>query len=128
MVTALTHDIRIRVQTLYQPDFSDPAETRYFFSYFIHITNLGSEKVKLISRHWNIVDSMGSEREIEGPGVVGEQPEISPGSSHKYSSSCNLNTAFGEMWGYYTFLRVGDGSEFQAEIPRFRMEVPFLLN
>lgn len=128
MVTALTHDIRVRVQTLFQPDFSDPALPLYFFSYHIHITNLGNSPVKLISRHWNILDSMGFERVVAGPGVVGEQPQLAPGQSHKYTSSCQLNTVFGLMWGYYTFQRLSDGSTFDAEIPKFQMEVPYSLS
>lgn len=128
MVTAVTHDIRVRVQAQYQPDFSQASKEQFLFSYHIHITNLGSEPVKLMSRHWYILDNFGFEREVEGPGVVGEQPEIYPNLSHTYTSSCLLNTPMGEMWGYYTFERLQDGHEFQAEIPRFQMEVPFFLN
>lgn len=128
MVSAITQDIRVRVKTGYQPDFSEPEASIFFFAYHISISNLGSEKVKLLKRHWNIQDSLGFERIIEGPGVVGEQPELDPGMTHNYQSGCQFTTEIGRMWGYYIFERLADGEQFKVEIPCFTMAVPYVMS
>jgi ApaG protein len=61
---------------------------------------------------------VGEDTEVEGAGVVGEQPTVCPGQVHEYRSFCVLKSTDGYMEGHYRFVRV-DGSSFDAEIPRF---------
>ena len=79
-----------------------------------------------ITRH--SLDSNGSFREVEGEGVVGQQPVLEPGQSHQYVSGCNLKSGIGKMVGTYLMERVVDGSKLQINIPEFTMVAPLRLN
>ena len=75
-----------------------------------------------------ISDSNGEMRQVEGEGVVGQQPVLEPGQSHQYISGCNLKTNIGKMAGTYLMERIIDGKKFQVKIPEFTMIVPYKLN
>lgn len=113
-----SNGIRITVRPVYLKDQSEPAAGHYVFSYFIRIENVGLQPAQLISRRWLIHDSAGDDTEVEGEGVVGEQPTIPPGGVHEYQSFCILKSGEGFMEGHYNFLRA-DSTTFRAEIPRF---------
>ena len=113
-----TEGVRIRVAAQLVPGESDADQSRYTFAYRVLITNLGSSTVKLLSRHWLIKDANNEAREVRGPGVVGENPELAPGESFEYMSGCPLATEWGTMEGSYT-MRREDGSLFRARIGRF---------
>ncbi|MCB1147752.1 MAG: Co2+/Mg2+ efflux protein ApaG [Leptospiraceae bacterium] len=114
----LTEGVRVRAIAQYIPAQSDPEKKRYFFAYRVTISNESESEVKLLSRHWIIIDSDGSRTDVQGPGVVGEQPTLEPGKSFTYTSFCPLPTDFGTMEGFYQ-MRREDGYEFQAEVGRF---------
>jgi ApaG protein len=116
-----TLGIRITVRPVFLPTQSEPREHRYVFAYFVRIENVGEQPAQLLTRHWHIHDSIGEDTEVEGEGVVGEQPRLEPGSVHEYSSWCRLKSATGHMKGTYHFVR-DDGSEFDALIPRFVLQ------
>ncbi len=84
--------------------------------------------MKLLRRHWHIYDANGVVREVEGEGVVGQQPVLEPGDSHQYVSGCNLKTGLGKMRGTYQMERLADGRNFTVEIPEFTLVVPYRLN
>ena len=123
-----TEGITISVVTRYEPVHSRPDNDYFSFSYQINIKNEGSETVQLLRRHWFITDANAELREVEGPGVVGEQPVLKPGDSHSYTSWCPLATPFGQMGGYYLMQRMADGSSFKAKVPDFTFTAEFLLN
>lgn len=125
--TATTKGITISVETFYYPDQSRPNCSEYIFAYRIHITNHSLDTVQLLSRHWHIFDSNGMKREVQGEGVVGEQPILMPDETHEYSSACYLETEIGKMHGSYLMERF-DGSQFTVRIPAFQMIVPYKLN
>ncbi len=110
--------IKIDISTVYLDEYSKPAKKNYLFCYRITITNESDKWVKLLNRHWIIIDSESHKEEIKGPGVVGQQPELEPGESHQYFSFCNLATEFGTMEGSYEFTDK-TGENFLADIPRF---------
>jgi ApaG protein len=83
--------------------------------------------VQLVSRHWIITDGDGRTEEVQGPGVVGEQPVLQPGESFEYSSFCPLPTKIGSMHGTYQMVTAA-GSRFDAEIAPFSLAVPTALN
>ena len=78
MVTRTTKGIKISVVTAFQNEYSDPINTEFVFAYKINISNNTEDTIKLVKRKWFIYDAQGIEREVEGDGVVGEQPVIPP--------------------------------------------------
>ena len=114
----VSHDVRITVRPTYLASQSRPASRQFVFAYFVRIENVGDRAAQLVSRRWRIHDSIGEDTEVEGAGVVGEQPMLCPGQVHEYRSFCVLKSTDGYMEGHYRFVRV-DGSSFEAEIPRF---------
>jgi len=120
-------DIRIQVATSYIDDQSEPDSDRYVFAYTITISNNGSMAAQLISRHWIITDANGKVQEVNGDGVVGEQPYLNPGEEFRYSSGAVLETPVGAMQGVYR-MEADDGISFDAPIAPFTLAVPGLLN
>jgi ApaG protein len=128
MLTKITNGVKISVETFYQPEYSQPLNNEFMFAYRITISNESEYTVKLLRRNWVVFDSNGVVREVEGDGVVGQQPVIEPGESHQYVSGSHLRTEMGKMKGYYTMERLIDGKLFKVEIPEFPLLVPFKLN
>ncbi len=128
MITQVTSGIKVSVETFYQPSQSNPLHSHFLFAYRITIENTCEYAVQLIRRHWYIFDSNGIKSEVEGEGVIGEQPIIEPGNTYKYVSGCNLTSEIGKMRGTYLFEKKTDKSSFLVEIPAFTMEVPGKLN
>jgi ApaG protein len=123
MYQAVTNGIEVRVEPFYLADRSDPAQGRYVWAYRITIDNQSAGAVTLLSRYWHIIDGLGHVEEVEGPGVVGEQPELDPGDSYQYTSGCPLPTPSGIMVGRYT-MRGADGALFDVAIPAFSLDLP----
>ena len=120
-------DIQIEVATSYIDDQSEPDSDRYVFAYTITISNSGAVAAKLISRHWIITDANGKVQEVNGDGVVGEQPHLNPGEAFEYSSGAVLETPVGAMQGLYR-MEADNGLSFDAMIAPFTLAVPGLLN
>jgi ApaG protein len=119
--------IKINVKTQYLQDRIDPQENKYAFAYRIDIRNLSDQKVKLLNRYWLITDGNGKKTEVQGEGVVGEQPLIEPGKSYQYTSGAILDTPVGRMQGHYELEDAG-GNLFKAPIDIFGLAVPNSLN
>ena len=113
-----TQGIRVRVAAQYLPEQSDPERRQFNYVYRVILTNVGERKAKLLSRHWIIRDAHNERREVRGPGVVGQYPELEPGESFEYMSGCPLPTEWGTMEGTYR-MRREDGEEFDIAIGRF---------
>lgn len=128
MVTEVTSGVRISVRTQYKELYSNPYNYQFLFAYYITIENQNDYTVQLLKRKWNIFDSSGEYREIEGDGVVGQQPILEPGDVYEYESACNLVTDMGKMHGTYVFEKVIDGQRFEVSIPEFHMAPSFRLN
>ena len=124
---AVTNSIRVEVLSKYSPENSRPLQDVWVFEYTVRITNQGSETVQLISRHWIITDALDHVEEVQGPGVVGEQPVLAPGESFKYSSWCPLKTPTGMMRGTYQMVRAG-GGQFDIEIAPFALKARYMVN
>ncbi len=116
-----TEQIRITVRPGYLPDQSRPSQRHFVFGYRVRIENVSDQGVQLRSRRWLIHDSTGRDTEVEGEGVVGEQPVIAPAQIHEYQSFCVLQSGSGHMEGAFRFVRA-DGSSFDAVIPRFVLD------
>ncbi len=120
---------KIVVET--QPHFiaeqSAPDENRYVFAYTITIINAGAVPAKLLTRHWIITDANGTIQEVQGEGVVGEQPYLKPGEAFRYTSGALLATSVGTMRGNY-MMRSDDGDDFSAVVPQFTLSIPRTLH
>lgn len=123
MYEATTHAITVSVTPIYLEDQSCPHEGRWVWAYTIVIENHGEDVTTLRSRYWQITDANGHVEEVNGPGVVGEQPELSPGDSYTYTSGCPLRTSSGFMRGHYR-MEAANGRSFEVEIPAFSLDVP----
>ena len=128
MVTKITDGVKISVETIYQPEYSNPANDHFMFAYRVSIENLTENSVQLLNRHWHIFDSNGTKREVEGEGVVGLQPIIEPSDNHEYVSGCNLKTDMGSMKGSYEMKRIVDDRKFRVNIPEFYLIAPYKMN
>ncbi|MBL4624093.1 MAG: Co2+/Mg2+ efflux protein ApaG [Flavobacteriales bacterium] len=128
MTTEVTEGIHITVKSFYRPEFSNPLKNHFMYTYRITIENNSNSTVQLISRHWYIFDSTADDYEVEGQGVVGIQPVLSPGDVHEYESACELTSEIGNMYGSYTMQRQIDGSLFEVKVPKFQLIAPMKLN
>jgi ApaG protein len=128
MVTEITEGVKVSVEIEYQPEYSSPSQYHFVFTYRITIENESEYTIKLLRRHWHIHDANSKTREVEGEGVVGQQPILEPGQMHQYVSGCNLKSGIGKMLGTYQMERIVDGKEFEVIIPEFTMVVPYKLN
>jgi ApaG protein len=124
---AITHGIRVEVLAQHSPENSRPPQGEWVFQYTVRITNQSSETVQLISRHWIITDATDHTREVNGLGVVGQQPVLEPGESFKYSSWCPLETPVGMMHGTYQMVRE-NGEAFEIEIAPFALKARYTVN
>lgn len=115
------YTIQIDVQTHYLADQSDPLRKVFAFAYTITVTNTGTVAAQLISRHWVIQDENGRIEEVNGLGVVGQQPLLRPGESFQYTSGCRLQAPSGTMQGRYFFV-AEDGHRFDVPIATFVLE------
>src|SRR5258705_2198069 len=104
MSDTTTRGIRIQVQSYYDGERSSPQENYYFFAYQVRISNVGSATAQLVSREWFITDANGDTQRVQGPGVVGEQPVLSPGEAFEDTSLCPISTPVGSMRGAYQML------------------------
>ncbi|MFD0739960.1 Co2+/Mg2+ efflux protein ApaG [Lysobacter koreensis] len=121
------YNFEIDVATRYLDDQSEPEQDRYVFAYTIHIRNGGRVPARLLARHWVITDANGKVQEVEGEGVVGQQPWLRPGEDFQYTSGAVLETSLGTMCGSYAVL-ADDGTRFDAPIPAFTLTVPRTLH
>ncbi len=119
----ITDGIRITVRPSFVADQSRPEEGHFVFTYAVRIENVGTATSQLTHRVWRIHDTIGGgeDQEVQGEGVVGEQPVVPPGGVHEYESFCILKSPRGSMEGAYRFER-DDGTAFAAQIPKFMLD------
>lgn len=121
------YDIGVKVLPEYLPEQSAPHRSLYAFAYHITIANNGNKPAQLISRHWIITDSRNQIKEVQGLGVIGEQPRLEPGESFQYSSGVVLDTETGTMEGSYQ-MQTDEGDKFDVDIPTFLLAIPGVLH
>ena len=118
------YKIEVKVKTEYIEYQSDPNRERYVFSYTVKIKNLGKIPAKLISRKWIITDANGKIEEVEGLGVIGEQPRLLNNESFEYTSGTPLKTTNGIMQGFY-LMSQNNGEQLKIDIPAFSLDSPY---
>ncbi|NQW54347.1 MAG: Co2+/Mg2+ efflux protein ApaG [Rhodospirillales bacterium] len=123
MYKSTTRAIHVTVEPQYLPDQSEPAKSKYVWSYKVRIENQGDVAVQLRSRHWKITDGLGRLQEVKGPGVIGKTPLLRPGEMFEYTSGTPLSTPSGIMGGTYQMVDEA-GVKFDIDIPTFSLDTP----
>jgi ApaG protein len=103
-------------------DANFPPETPHAFVYFLTISNLSQETVKLLGRKWIMRSPDGSTEIVEGDGIVGETPTLPPGEKFSYNSyhlAAGPTTAEGSFHGATLA-----GERVFTRIPLFAMTPP----
>lgn len=123
-VELTTRAIKVRATPIFLDGQSDPSEDRFLWAYDIQIENMGPETVKLMNRKWQITNSRGETEEVQGPGVIGQQPVLGPGISFRYQSGTPLTTPSGLMRGNYE-MENERGERFWIDVPAFSLDSPY---
>jgi ApaG protein len=121
------YEFSVSVRPQFVPEHSSPDEDKFLFAYTVTIRNTGDVTAQLISRHWIITDAHDKVEEVQGLGVVGEQPVLQPGEAFEYTSGCPIATPVGSMRGSYQCV-AADGTRFEAAIPEFLLSMPRTLH
>jgi ApaG protein len=124
MYERITRGLKVIVRPQFLEGQSKPDEGHFVWAYTITVENHGRETVTLRSRYWKITDANGKVQEVQGPGVVGEQPTLAPGDSFQYTSGCPLHTPSGFMVGSYQ-MQTATGQMFDIDIPAFSLDSPY---
>ena len=128
MVQQVTNGIKISVRTRFNDTRYQNYRLHYVFSYQIIIENLTNSTVQLLSRHWNIFDSLNNFEVVEGDGVIGKKPILAPKEKYIYNSFCSLKSAIGSMSGFYNMIVTDTAQKFKVNIPTFQLIVPEVLS
>ncbi len=128
MVSQITRGIKISVLTVFEGTYFKNHKIHFAFSYEISIENHSKDSVQLISRHWEIFDSLNEVETVDGEGVIGKKPVLKPGEVHTYNSGCLLSSPFGAMRGYFNMVNFTTTKNFKVIVPSFRLSAPFALN
>ena len=128
MVTQITRGIKISVNTSFEGTYFKNHKIHFAFSYEITIENSSKDTVQLITRHWEIFDSLNDLEIVDGEGVIGKKPVIKPGESHTYSSGCLLSSPHGSMKGFFNMINFTTTRNFRVIVPTFRLSAPYALN
>lgn len=122
--TETTRGIRVSVRSFYLEDQSQPDDRQFVWAYRVRIQNNGRESVRLLRRFWQITDALGRTQNVDGEGVVGEQPMLGPGEAYEYTSGTPLETPTGFMRGAYRMVATASGESFDVRIPAFSLDSP----
>lgn len=121
--SAQTGGVEVKVWPEFITNQNSATGNIFIWAYHVKISNRGKDSLKLINRHWKIINEKGEIQEVDGEGVVGEQPVIASGSSFQYSSGVHLYYPSGIMTGHYQ-MQKEDGALFQVQIPAFSLDTP----
>lgn len=128
MVSQITNGIKISVKNNFERTYLKNNKIHFAFTYEITIENQSEDTVQLLSRHWDIYDSLNVREQVKGDGVLGLNPIIETGQKHRYSSGCLLCSPLGSMKGFYNMINLATNEPFRVTIPLFRLSARFALN
>jgi len=114
--------VRVEVdEVVYMPSLHSPPDKPHPFIYFITIYNDSDKVIQVLGRKWLVTEVSGESVVVEGNGVIGEKPTLSPGESFSYNSyhvvACS-GEASGALYG------ISEGDRFMVEIPDFDLRCP----
>ena len=127
MTSELEAKVNVTVKVNYLKRESNPIANSYAYAYTVTINNNSGRWCQLLNRHWIITDAEGRTEEVQGEGVVGEQPKLDAGEMFRYSSYAVIETPIGSMHGHYEFQEEG-GNRFLVPIPAFSLSQTALVH
>ncbi|GAM23437.1 hypothetical protein SAMD00019534_066120, partial [Acytostelium subglobosum LB1] len=96
-----THGVWVKGSALYVPEDRHRYNTFYYrITIWMDEDEDQTNSCQLVARHWDITTSLGTNT-VDGEGVIGMYPKITPGSKFEYCSKCELETTTGTMSGYF---------------------------
>uniref|UniRef100_A0A131YLE5 F-box protein 3 n=1 Tax=Rhipicephalus appendiculatus TaxID=34631 RepID=A0A131YLE5_RHIAP len=121
-----TDNITVSVATCFMPELSSVNPPHFFHTYRITMSMSEDasdrESCQLETRHWIITDENGLEERVDGRGVVGEYPVMSPGAYFSWVSCTSLSTTFGNMKGHFVMRNLHTGDMTEVHCPVFNMK------
>ena len=128
----VTEKIRVKVNSFYDAEKSDPANGKFMFWYKVGIYNEGPEPVQIVARMWEIDKCRGDKEVVRGAGIMSTQPIIPPGDVFTYQSVCPLKVyppkgkrVLGSMSGAYTMCKGNMGQHnFTVKVGKFNLILP----
>ena len=109
-------------KVVHHRDANFPPETPHAFVYFLTISNVSQETVRLLGRKWVLRAADGSVEVIEGDGIVGETPTLPPGETFSYNSYHLTGAALTAEGAFHG--TTADGRRVFVRIPAFPMTPP----
>eukprot|EP01112_Ceratiomyxa_fruticulosa_P004368 TRINITY_DN1490_c0_g1_i1.p1 TRINITY_DN1490_c0_g1~~TRINITY_DN1490_c0_g1_i1.p1 ORF type:complete len:428 (+),score=49.40 TRINITY_DN1490_c0_g1_i1:205-1488(+) len=103
---------------------------QFLFAYRIRISMDANENpensAQLESRHWEIIEGeSGRETIVDGEGVIGKFPVITPGSYFEYASQTQQESPYGNIMKGYFRMRLRNGLGYvNAEVAPFALDFP----
>jgi len=128
----VTEKVRVKVNSFYDEEKSDPANGKYMFWYKVAIYNEGPEPVQIVARMWEIDKCKGDKEVVRGAGIMSTQPIVPPGDVFTYQSVCPLKVfppkgkrVLGSMSGAYTMCKGNMGQHnFLCKVGKFNLILP----
>ena len=128
----VTEKVRVKVNSYFDSEKSDPANGKYMFWYKVAIFNEGPEPVQVVARMWEIEKFNGEKDVVRGAGIMSTQPIIAPGDVFTYQSVCPLKVfpprgkrLMGSMSGAYTMCKGNMGQHnFTVKVAKFNLILP----
>ena len=106
----------------YVPGASGPPDRPHQFVYYITIHNDSPHAVTITGRKWIVKNAQGHRTVIEGDGVVGQFPRLTPGDQFHYNSY-HLVDSDSEAEGAYMAKDEKDNA-LVVRIPAFELTIP----
>lgn len=124
MYSKSTHNVKVTVHPTYTEESSSPAQGHYVWQYTVCIENDSKHILQLVTRCWQVIDADGFMQKINGKGVIGKQPTLSPNEKFEYTSQVQLSSPSGIMLGSYQMVIQETNEELDIDIPAFSLDIP----
>lgn len=105
----------------YCPEASTPNHKPFQFAYYITIHNDSPRVVIIVGRKWVVTNAKGHKLVVEGEGIVGQSPRLTPGDQFHYSSY-HLLDSDSVAEGVY-LAKDEDDNPITLRIPSFAMRI-----
>jgi len=125
-VFAVTENITVSVRWAPIPvDFSDKNAFAYYIRMEMASSAPAEQSCKLVGRHWKIKDDDDSLETVEGSGVVGCYPVMTPGAKFAWQSWTAFRNS-GSMSGHFIMHRLNNADlTINIQCPEFKMFNPW---
>ena len=121
-----TEGITVTVEPKFDGDITEGSAVKFILPTPLPFTILLAYTIKLLSRKWRIFDSIGTNHVVEGDGVVGLQPEISPGASFTYPPGVRWIAIWVPWISSYTIENTVSGGRSEIAIPALELAADWI--